>query len=148
MKAAIFATVVLLFSSAAQAFELAAGPAEGGKVNWQRVSRSGIEHQEALAQAKQSKKPILMFFTCGCDDCKAFWGKQLSDDNVARFSEGYIRLLIRGNPALARKYNVEDCPEIQIANSDGKVRTVLRKERLIPMSGEKLAKGLRASAKR
>jgi hypothetical protein len=138
---------IFLFSMSAQAFELAAGPPEGGKVKWQRVSSSGIEYDEALAQAKQTKKPILIFFTCGCDDCKAFWAKQLSDDNVARFSEGYLRLLVRGNPALARKYQVEDCPELQICNSDGKARTVLRKERLIPMSGAKLAKGLRASAR-
>ena len=147
MKAAIFAMSILLFFPAAQAFELAAGPAEGGKVKWQHVSRSGIEYQEALAQAKLSKKPILIFFTCGCDDCKTFWGKQLSHDDVARFSEGYVRLLVRGNPALARTHNVEDCPELQICNSDGKIRTVLRKERLVPMSAEILAKGLRAGAR-
>ena len=148
MKAAIFATAFTVFSISTQAFELASGPPEGGKVKWQRVSTSGIEYEEALAQAKETRKPMLIFFTCGCEDCRGFWGKQLSDDNVAAFSEGYVRLLVRGNPALARKYKVEDCPEIQICDSNGKPRTVLRKERLMPMSATQLAKGLRASAKR
>ncbi|MEM9160186.1 MAG: VPGUxxT family thioredoxin-like (seleno)protein, type 2, partial [Verrucomicrobiota bacterium] len=72
----------------------AGNPEEVGDVNW------GRNYEHALAQAKESGKPIFLLFqeVPGCAGCKQFGNDVLSDPKVvAAIEDNFIPLLIHNN---------------------------------------------------
>ncbi len=121
MKKAMLAA--LLFCSAIAAFAATASWTEN--------------FQQAIADSKQQKKPILMLFT-GSDWCgycirmeKNAFSKpefeQFLAKNFILFKADFPRKkalqpgIVQQNKALARKYGIEGYPTVLIVSSDGKV---------------------------
>src|SRR5262245_58199978 len=63
----------------------------GGKVDWQRNKTL----EEILPVAKESKKPVLVYFTADWEPaCDQLDAGAFSDDAVVKETENYIRLIV------------------------------------------------------
>jgi thiol-disulfide isomerase/thioredoxin len=90
---------------------------DGGKIQW------GTNHARALAEARESGRPLMIFFTAEwCGPCKALKAGAFSDENVVKASEGLVRLLADAdrNPEIFQKYAVESMPTVIFFDPDGK----------------------------
>lgn len=89
----------------------------GGKIRW------GTDHDRAFAEARETGRPFMMFFTADrCGPCKALKAGAFSDEAVVKASEGLVRLLLdadRDGPYF-EKYGVQGIPTVLFFTPDGK----------------------------
>jgi thioredoxin-related protein len=108
---------------------LPAGAAEFDTSNWFEGA-TGFE--AALEQAKQSRKPLFVYFrTDWCPYCKQFEKELLSSHEVRQFCEDVIKVTINPEAGMdenriAAAYSVRGFPAIFMHPVDGQPRQIRR----------------------
>jgi thiol-disulfide isomerase/thioredoxin len=142
MRSLILISLVCTFAAAAFEIPNSLMP-EGGDIEWRMVGQRTHVFRDGLLEAKERNKPVLVFFTCGCDTCHTLWVEHFSDPDAVELSEKFIPLFVKGNQELVREYDVAGCPYVVFIAPDGEIIRDYKEDKLLEMDGPGFAKRMK-----